>query len=441
MTVRDEGPRRARRETLKRIIKSLHAGGAPAEARSELRALLRAATADDIAGMEQELIAEGMTVEEIQSMCDLHASLAREILGAPPAPCLAPGHPLDTFKFENEALRDRLHAVRRIMKAVLASENPAERSGRVRSWREAAAGLLEVERHYRRKEQLLFPMLERHGFTGPAAVMWGKDDEARGLLKAFMQGLEGLTALPGDDRALSATTAEPALSALEEMIAKEEQILFPLAQEKLSAEEWGEIWREAPEYGWCLVVPREGYRPPGEETAVQPSAVSAAEAASGARGAGEGGAAGASEAAGDGGLALETGRLSAAQLREILVVLPVDFTFVDADDRVAFFSPGRERIFGRSPALLGRKVQQCHPPKSLAVVEKIIADFRSRRQNTAEFWIDLAGRFVHIRYYALHAANGAYLGTLEVTQDATRVRSLSGERRLLHYEQPDFPQS
>jgi hypothetical protein len=129
-----------------------------------------------------------------------------------------------------------------------------------------------------------------------------------------------------------------------------------------------------------------------------------------------------------------TGNLTPEQLLGLLSTLPVDITFVDADDRVAFFSEGRDRIFARTGAIIGRKVQHCHPPKSVHVVEQIVSDLRSGRQSVAEFWIELGGRFVHIRYFAVRDASGSYLGTLEVTQDVTAIRKLQGERRLLSYE-------
>ena len=110
----------------------------------------------------------------------------------------------------------------------------------------------------------------------------------------------------------------------------------------------------------------------------------------------------------------------------------------DADDRVRYFSEGPARIFARSRAILGRKVQHCHPPSSVGVVEQILSDFRKGRQDVAEFWIQLRGRFVHIRYFAVRDESRAYLGTLEVTQDLTPLRALQGEQRLLHYaKQPE----
>jgi len=129
-----------------------------------------------------------------------------------------------------------------------------------------------------------------------------------------------------------------------------------------------------------------------------------------------------------------TGHLSPDQLRAIFSTLPVDVTFVDADDRVAFYSEGPDRIFARSKAVIGRKVQNCHPPRSVHIVERILKDFREGRQNIAEFWLHFFGRFVHIRYFAVRGDDNRYLGTLEVTQDLTRLRTLDGERRLLQFE-------
>jgi DUF438 domain-containing protein len=115
----------------------------------------------------------------------------------------------------------------------------------------------------------------------------------------------------------------------------------------------------------------------------------------------------------------------------------LDLTFVDADDRIAFFSEGPNRIFVRSKAIIGRKVQHCHPPRRADTVNKILEDFRSGRQNVAEFWIRLRGKFVHIRYFAVRNAEGRYLGTVELTQDLAPLHQLSGERRLLAYESGD----
>lgn len=133
---------------------------------------------------------------------------------------------------------------------------------------------------------------------------------------------------------------------------------------------------------------------------------------------------------------LGIGALTLEQLKAIFSTMPVDLTFVDQNDRVRFVSEGPDRVFIRPKTVIGRKVQNCHPAESLDLVEQIISDFRSGKQDVADFWLNFQGRFVFIRYFALRDENKQYMGTLEVTQDLTRERALTGERRLLEYDTP-----
>ena len=403
--------REHRIQTMKDVIRHLHRGGAADEVRDRLRTLVRETDPSEIAAMEQSLIADGMPVTEVQSMCDLHSQVLREFLVPAEPPGIAPGHPLDTFRRENEALREAVARMRRPVEQIKALPDTAQPAAELAACRQGYNDLMDVEKHYRRKENLLFSCLERHGITGPPKVMWGKDDEVRALLKQLGEALavEGATA--AEWRVVLAAIAVPALAAIEEMIVKEEKILFPMALQTLTEDEWAEVWRQAPEYGYCLVEPRSGYQPPVATDPARPARVEADES-----------------------LLFPTGALSTAQLRGLLGVLPVDLTFVDADDRVRYFSEGPTRIFARSKAILGRKVQHCHPPKSVHTIEQILADFKAGRQNVAEFWIELHGKFVHIRYFAVRDERGGYLGTLEVTQDLAPLRALQGERRLLAYD-------
>jgi DUF438 domain-containing protein len=370
--------------TLTQIIKSLHAGEPAETAKESLKALVSATDYAEIVSMEQELMAGGMPVEEVMCMCDLHSQITRESLVQLPAKPVAPGHPADTFRRENEALR-----------GVIARMRQAAAEGSSMAWREAYNDLMDIEKHYQRKEHVFFSCLERHGISGPSKVMWAKDDEVRGLLKQLGEA-------PGE-------SGEKAIRAVEEMMYKEDNILLPMCLDNFTEDEWAEAWLASPRYGWCLVTPREGYQPPA--SVVQK---------------------GLKLPAGEG-IQLPTGNLTLEQLLGMFSMLPVDLTFVGADDRVAFFSEGPDRIFARSQTIIGRKVQHCHPPRSVDVVERILADFRSGRQDVAEFWINLHGRFVHIRYFAVRNADKQYIGTLEVTQDITRLKALEGERRLLEY--------
>jgi DUF438 domain-containing protein len=400
--------RTQRVRALKTIIKTLHAGAPQDEVRQSLKDLVCRTDYSEIMAMEQELIAEGMPVSEIQGMCDLHSQVTREVLvQLAPAP-LAPGHPVDTFRRENEALRKSIARMQQAMNRVLELGDDHDPRPAVLAWRQSVNELQDVDKHYQRKEHLLFTCLERHRISGPSKVMWGKDDENRGLLKDLSAGLCESNITAEECKLLVSTIGVDTVNALREMIYKEEQILFPICLERFTADEWAEIWASSPRYGWCLVEPREGYRPQ-----VAPEHSRAAEK----------------------GVMLPTGNLVLEQLTAIFSALPVDLTFVDADDRVAFFSEGPNRVFARSRAIIGRKVQNCHPPRSVDVVDRILNDFREGRQNVAEFWIQFTGRFVHIRYFAVRDS-GRYLGTLEVTQDVGHIRALEGERRLLEYDSP-----
>ena len=395
---------------LKGIIQSLHAGAPQEEVRQSLKELVCRTDYSEIMAMEQHLIADGMPVSEILGMCDLHSEVTRDVLvQLAPAP-LPAGHPIDTLRRENEALRDAIARLQQAMNRVLEIGNDAGGVPSVLDWRQALNDLQDVDKHYQRKEHLLFTALERHGISGPSKVMWGKHDQIRDLLKDLAAALRQGDVTTAELKLLAATTGAAAASALKEMIYKEEHILFPMCLEKFTAAEWAEIWASSPRYGWCLVEPRQGYQPQF--------------AAAQARGP-------ANEA-----VAMPTGNLSLEQLTAIFSTLPVDLTFVDADDRVAFFSEGPHRVFARSRAIIGRKVQNCHPPRSVDVVDRILGDFREGRQNVAEFWIQFTGRFVHIRYFAVRGDGGQYLGTLEVTQDIGPLRALEGERRLLAYDAP-----
>jgi DUF438 domain-containing protein len=388
---------------LKEIIQKLHRGADPDEVRDELRAIVHETDSTEIAAMEQELIAGGMPVEEVQSMCDLHSQVLREVIVQPVQISPLPGHPLDTFQLENEALTSVVTEMREAVADLTTGEA-------VLRAREVFGRLMDVDKHYQRKENLLFSCLERHGVTGPSKVMWGKDDEVRELLKAVGEALS-VDEMSADETSLVVETViEPALAAVEEMIHKETMILLPMSSSTLSEDEWAEIWQESPRFGFCLVEPRDGYRPASPKEPVKTVDVSPDQA-----------------------IVFPTGDLNFDQLRGIFAALPVDLTFVDADDRVRYFSEGADRVFERSKAILGRKVHHCHPPKSVHIVEEIVSSFKAGTQNVAEFWIEMRGRFIYIRYFAVRDDEGSYLGTLEVTQDLTRLRQLEGERRLLSF--------
>ncbi|MCK4473277.1 MAG: DUF438 domain-containing protein [Anaerolineae bacterium] len=409
-----------RKETLKMLIRELHAGKTVEDVKDEFAALLRDVGATEVAEMEQALIAEGLPEMEIKRLCDVHVAVFRESLDAHPSPETLPGHPIHTFRAENSAAARVLDALQEALDALKTRPGAAHRLRSGQAQLEQASARLrelrEYEKHYLRKENILFPYMEQHGFTGPSSVMWAIHDDVRAGWKA----LDGLLAAgPGNDpaafNARIVEVFEPLSTAIREMFYKEDNILFPAALEKLSEEEWRAIRAQEPEVGYCYVEPGNQWPLGSIPLETAPSPVEA-------------------QAAAENLLPLDTGALAPQQINLLLTHLPVDITYVDKDDTVRFFSQGKERIFPRSPAIIGRKVQKCHPPASVHRVQKILDDFRAGRRDVAEFWIQMQGKFIHIRYFAIRDEQGEYQGTLEVTQDITRIRTLEGERRLVDEE-------
>ncbi len=399
-------PKKAKRlAILKQLIKDLHAGAAFDEVKRRFGELIKNVSPGEIADMEQALIAEGMPEEEIKRLCDVHAALFQDMVKQPAKPQVAKGHPVHTFQLENEALGEVAKKLRAEL-AALGDPPDADKFRRQASdIQMLLEQLAEVEKHYLRKENQLFPVMEQIGITGPPKVMWAVHDDIRALLKSTRK------AVADGDAASTVGSGVAFLDKFEDMITKEENILFPMALEKLNDENWQAVETGEEEIGYALIEPHEGV------DSTVPSATAAPRSAPEHEGA----------------LELSTGALTLQQINLMLTHLPVDVSFVDENDEVRYYSDVKERIFPRSPGVIGRKVQNCHPPASVHIVQKVLDSFRNGEKDIAEFWLELNGKFLHIRYFAVRDSNGDYKGTLEVSQDVTGIRKLKGERRLLDW--------
>jgi DUF438 domain-containing protein len=391
------------------MILQLHKGEAPEQVRAQLVRLLGQVPYNDVVEVEQQLIDEGLPAEEVLKLCDLHTAALQGAIDGSGATQPPSGHPAHTLSKENEALKFEADALEKLFAEVGVLPADADAMPQLGDMQVRFNNLMDVEKHYLRKEQLLFPFLEKHGITGPPKVMWGKHDEARTLLQGAQETLHSASEMTaGEAKAVINLVLRPASTAVVDMIDKEEQILLPMCLDTLTDAEWFEVSRQSREYGYCLFDPTESWFPENLVAEVeQTSDISR--------------------------IQLPSGSFTPAELQAILNTIPFDLTYVDKDDTVRYFTQGRERIFSRSRAILGRKVQYCHPPKSVDVVQRILDDFRAGKQDHAQFWITLRGRFLSIEYFALRDANAAYLGCLEVSQDLTEKRALQGEQRLLSY--------
>ena len=400
-----------RKEMIKNILRGLHEGKPLEELKAQFAVLAKEADASEIAEVEQLLIGEGMPTADIQELCDLHVAVVREALEHQPTPETVPGHPVFSFRAENQVGERFLNGLQDALSVPGAAG--------LKAAQQQLQKLMSFDRHYLRKENLLFPYLEKHSFTGPSAVMWGIHDEVRAGWKQLKALLE---AGPQSDQTAFTTKANEIFEKFDhqmrEMFYKEEKILFPAAIDRLSDKEWAAIRNQESELGYFIIKPSAEWKPVVlEETASAPIPEKPQSAP---------------VTAGE--IPLSTGVLTAEQINLMLTHMPVDVTFVDENDRVRFFSQTKERIFDRQPAIIGRKVQNCHPPQSVHKVQQIVEDFRAGKRDVAEFWIQMMGKFIHIRYFALRDAAGNYRGTIEVSQDVAPIRALEGEKRLLDDE-------
>lgn len=412
---------RQRRETLKQIILDIHQNKSPRELKERFRELLSDVGATEIAALEQELIQEGLPAEEIKSLCDIHVSVFQDSLDKQPKSQELGGHPVHTFRKENKAITRLVQTIRPILEQLLQKNNGLNLEAKLEDWRSLHNQLLEIEKHYSRKENILFAYLEKHGVSGPPKVMWAIQDDIRAQLKQISQSLSGTQVETDGLTKLIQTTALPALQAIEDLIYKEENIMFPMSMETLTDGEWAAVAEQSGEIGYTLVEPEHGWIPSAPpKPSVDPRAFQ-----TNPKGEKNG-----LQAL----LPFETGALTLEQISLIFNHLPIDITFVDEKDLVRYFSYGKERIFQRSKAIIGRNVKDCHPPDSVHIVTKIMDDFKRGIRDSAEFWIHMNEQYVYIQYFAVRDDDGIYRGTIEVTQDVQKIQTLQGEKRIYSEE-------
>lgn len=395
-----------KKEVIKDIIQQLHKGLSPEEAKKKFETEAGKITASEIAEVEQSLIKEGMAIDEIKKFCNVHALLFEDSLSEIVSREESAGHPVNTFKLENRKIEEFARNAKESFINIRLSDSDKS----CQDLKNFLTKLKDIENHYVRKEQLLFPFLEKYGFMGPSKVMWGKHNEIRDMMKSAVTNIENGYCKKNTDSFVK-EYINPLIEEIEGMIFKEENILFPASVEKLKPSDWIEILKESDDIGYTFTErPKETSAVIDDlkrNVAAEPEIVNENE------------------------IKLPTGILNLKELMYMLNNLPVDVTFIDNDDTVKYFSDNRERVFVRTKSVIGRKVQNCHPPQSVEVVEKIITSFKEGKRNYADFWLNFNEQFVFIKFIAVRDADYNYLGTIEVTMDIAGLRKLEGEKRLL----------
>ncbi len=366
--------------------------------KKELKEAIKILSADEIAKVEQELIDnESINVDDIQSVCDVHLELFRDYIKQEEIN-VPSWHPIDILMKEHDFLLEKSDILRKLTKEVINKKDELD-FNKLKELGKTLEDITDAENYFIKEENVLFPYLEKYGIEQPPAIMWKEHDQLRELIKEIKSILD-----KRDMDSLNEGLLKK-IVVLNEMFAnhiyKEHSVLFPTALKLLEEQEWYEVRNQFDDFKYIAHNPDKLDIKKDEVTEVSSN-----------------------------GIKLPSGSFTAEELMSILNTIPLDITFVDANDRVKYFSEGKERFFPRSRAIIGRKVQNCHPQKSVDIVEKIVSDFKSGDRDNADFWIRLGKNFVYIRYFAVRNLEGEYLGTVEIAQDIKPIQEIEGEKRI-----------
>ena len=399
------------------------------EARKSLKDRVQHLAPYEIAIIEQEMVEETedeCIKEDIQAMLEVF----QDVLVTKDQE-LPENHPISCYRRENAKMKELLLSVEDLVQYPLIKNQ----------WLELYEELLKFKIHLSRKQNQLYPVLEKKGFTRPTTTMWTLDDFIRDEIAECYNLL-----LEDKEEEFIGKQAE-LVADVRDLMDKEENILYPTSLEMINEEEFRYMAEGDQEIGFAYIsvqADKSGNSASASSSASASTADAPLSGLSSAPGFAE-------ELAGLLGkygfnnkeekLNVSTGQLTLEQINLIYQHMPVDLSYVDENELVCFYTDTKHRVFPRSKNVIGRDVKNCHPKASVHIVEEIIKKFRSGEQDKAEFWINKPDLFIYIIYYAVRDENGKFRGVLEMMQDCTHIRSLQGSQTLLTWEQQEKGES
>lgn len=391
-----------RQQAILKILNFIQDGGELEEAKKMFQAAFDQVDVAEITAAERELIAQGLDPRKIQYLCNVHADVFKGNIkeNKENSEFEKPGHPVHTFKLENIVLKSLVNDA---LLPDLAKWEKGDKSA-LSKLRQELKDLAKIHYHYARKETSMFPIMTKYGITAPPKVMWGVDDKVRKLI-----GRANLLISQKDINKAEVSKAikETAHEVLE-MIFKEEEIMLPMIDEVASEEDWGNVKNEEEQIGYTLIQKPMNWKPKEKPKSDGPISIDKLSSLA---------------------LNFAEGSLNLEQLSAILDLLPFALTFIDENDKVAYFGGGAN-IFPHSKNALGNSVYSCHLPESVPRVKKIFDDFHQGKKDKYEFWFKPRhmGRYLYLQYFAVRKDN-KYLGCLEVAQDVTDIRNWKNEKK------------
>lgn len=389
------------------------------EARSRMNSSFERVTAEEFALAEQHLQSYGISDDTLVEKIEEILEIFKDVL-TPTEIDLPKGHPIRSYIDETVEIKKVLYSMKELLNKKFIKNQ----------WLEVYDKLSQISVHFSRKQNQLFSALERKGFDKPSKVMWTLDNNIRDIIRKS----KGLLNENKDSEFLELQSE--VIEMINDMMIKEVEILFPTSMELLTDEEFVEMRISDDEIGYCLIDNPPKYKIKNDtsnldslkEVGMNTELLKDLAAVLQKHGIN-------SPSKGeDEVLNVNQGLLTLKQINLIFKHLPVDLSYVDEEEIFKFYSDTKHRVFPRSAGAIGRKVQNCHPRESIEIVEKIISAFKNGEQDEAEFWIDMGEKFIYIIYTAVRDDEGNFKGVLEMMQDATHIRSLTGSQRLLTWE-------
>lgn len=358
--------------------------------------------------VEAEIPMEDLKVGITKALNVFHKSIYKQ-----PKAQVESNHFLGVMMLENRELEIRLKEIKPLAKSINILNDEVKLAAELSLLKSKIKALAEMEKHYQRKENIFFPYFEKqYPEYKCLGVMWSIHDDIRRVQKQLVAELQSSFI----DLKLINRLLGDLFFFTKAIISREEYLLFPIALNAVSEELWDEMNEHSSEIGYSFIEVPE-FKKMDVESEKTRQVVKGGELDA--------------DKLGDTLLNFETGLMTLKQAMLLLNHLPVDITMIDENDRVCFFSNPKERFFPRSKAIIGRTVQNCHPPESVHVVDDLVQAFKSGEKDSESFWIQMKGRFILIQYFALRDKDNTYKGCIEVGQDITDIRKLDGEKRLM----------
>ncbi len=424
------GDKKYKKDKIKDILRELQKGKDVKKLKEEFKDILHSISPLEIPIIEQELLREGVSAEEIANMCDLHVELFRETVAKKFNIDVPSGHPLHTLYDENEQIMKDAELLNLYARSTEKFDREFD------SIKKLVGQLSRIgATHYNREEMLCFPYLERRGITAVPSTLWRKHDEIRAKIKLLLRDLDNRENISMEK---IVERINDVSASIIDMVFRENNILYPTLKTILSEGEWAAIMEEEKIFGYYKTNPSKEWIPrekpvypyqidkklteeevsqlPNEIKTMFKSGKTEFDKQKVVRG---------------GDIRLDKGYLLPDEINMIFKTLPFGISFIDKEDRIRFFS-GR-RTFIRTESVIGRPVQLCHPPKSVGIVNKILKAFKEGKREIADFWINIGNSLIYIQYIPVRNEKDEYLGTIEIEQDVTNIKKLEGEKRILDW--------